>query len=76
MWTENNNTLYREFEFSGFKEAFAFMTQVAMIAEKMEHHPNWSNVYNRVNISLCTHDAGDVVTHKDHELAAAIDQIM
>ena len=52
------------------------MTRVALIAEKMDHHPNWSNVYNTVVIELCTHDAGDVVTEQDHKLAAAIDQLI
>lgn len=76
MWKEENNTLHREFEFKNFSEAFAFMTRVALIAEKMDHHPSWSNVYNKVSISLSTHDAGDVVTGKDHDLAAAIDKVL
>jgi 4a-hydroxytetrahydrobiopterin dehydratase len=75
MWKEENNQLVREFEFSDFQEAFAFMTRVAFMAEKAGHHPNWSNVYNRVTIALTTHDAGNVVTEKDRELAASIDQI-
>jgi 4a-hydroxytetrahydrobiopterin dehydratase len=75
MWKEENNKLIREFEFSDFQEAFAFMTRVAFLAEKANHHPNWSNVYNKVTIALTTHDAGNVVTEKDRELAASIDQI-
>ncbi len=75
MWTEENNRLKRTFEFSDFQEAFAFMTRVAFLAEKQNHHPNWSNVYNKVVIELCTHDAGDIVTERDHKLARAIDQI-
>lgn len=75
MWKEENNTLHRDFEFRSFSEAFAFMTRVALIAEKMDHHPSWSNVYNKVSISLSTHDAVDVVTSKDHDLAAAIDKL-
>ena len=75
MWKEENNQLKRSFKFNNFIEAFGFMTKVAMIAEKMNHHPNWSNVYNKVEISLCTHDAGDVVTDKDKKLAEAIDKI-
>ncbi len=67
MWEEKNNTLYRKFEFKNFSEAFAFMTRVALEAEKMDHHPDWSNVYNTVEISLSTHSAGDVVTEKDQE---------
>jgi len=75
MWKEEDNQLKRTFEFKSFVEAFAFMTKVALIAEKMNHHPNWSNVYNKVEIALCTHDAGDVVTEKDRKLAAAIDKL-
>jgi 4a-hydroxytetrahydrobiopterin dehydratase len=75
MWKEDNNTLSRSFEFKNFIDAFAFMTKVAFIAEKMNHHPNWSNVYNKVNISLNTHDAGNKVTEKDHKLAEAIDKV-
>jgi 4a-hydroxytetrahydrobiopterin dehydratase len=76
MWKEENNKLQRDFEFKNFMEAFAFMTRVALIAEKMDHHPSWTNVYNKVSIGLSTHDAGDVVTEKDHKLAAAIDKIL
>jgi len=75
MWKEENNTLKRNFEFSNFIEAFAFMTKVALIAEKANHHPNWSNVYNKVSITLNTHDAGDTVTEKDRKLAEAIDKV-
>ncbi len=75
MWKEENNTLKKNFEFESFIEAFAFMTRVAMIAEKMNHHPFWTNVYNKVSIELSTHDAGDVVTQRDRDLAEAIDKI-
>lgn len=75
MWTEKDNTLYRKFQFKNFSEAFAFMTQVAMIAEKMDHHPLWTNVWNSVEIWLSTHDAGNIVTEKDRKLAAAIDAL-
>ncbi|QQS60739.1 4a-hydroxytetrahydrobiopterin dehydratase [Candidatus Falkowbacteria bacterium] len=75
MWKEENNKLVREFTFKDFKEAFAFMTAVAEVVNEMDHHPEWSNVYNKVSISLCTHDAGDIVTEKDRELAARIDKI-
>jgi 4a-hydroxytetrahydrobiopterin dehydratase len=75
-WTEQNNRLKKNFKFRDFSEAFAFMTRVAMIAEKMNHHPFWTNVYNTVNIELSTHDAGDVVTDKDRTLAKAIDQLV
>ena len=76
MWEEKENQLYRSFEFKNFREAFAFMTKVALVAEKMDHHPNWTNVYNKVEIYLCTHDAGDVITEKDHKLAKAIDGLL
>ena len=64
------------FKFKDFSEAFAFMTRVALVAEKMDHHPEWTNVYNKVEIRLSTHDAGDMVTDKDRKLAAAIDTII
>ncbi len=75
MWTEENNQLKRNFQFSNFIDAFGFMTKVAFVAEKMNHHPNWSNVYNKVEIALCTHDAGNTVTEKDRKLSAEIDRI-
>lgn len=76
MWTETDNQLTRDFTFTDFSEAFAFMTRVALIAEKMDHHPWWSNVYNQVTIKLSTHDAGNTVTAKDHKLAGAIDGLV
>ncbi len=76
MWTEENNELKRTFRFADFIQAFSFMTKVAFIAEKMNHHPNWSNVYNTVEIKLKTHDAGNIVTEKDRKLAAAIDKLV
>ena len=76
MWQEHNNKLYRKFEFKNFSEAFAFMTRVALVAEKMDHHPMWTNVWNTVEVWLSTHDAGDVVTDKDHQLAKKIDAIV
>ena len=75
MWEEKNNTLYRKFQFKDFSQAFAFMTRVALEAEKMDHHPDWSNVYNTVEIRLSTHSAGDVVTDKDRKLAQKIDAL-
>lgn len=75
MWQEIDNKLIKEFQFEDFKEAFAFMTKVAQIAEELKHHPEWSNVYNKVTIKLCTHDAGDTVTDKDRELAKRIDEL-
>ena len=76
QWTEYEGRLEREFVFADFSEAFGFMTRVALLAELAGHHPDWSNSWNRVRISLTTHDAGSVVTHKDRELAAAIDRII
>ena len=73
MWKEKDNKLQRSFRFKNFVEAWAFMTEVAFHAERLKHHPNWSNVWNTVDIQLNTHDAGNIVTEKDHELAAAID---
>ena len=75
MWQEQDNQLVRDFKFTDFSDAFAFMTRVALIAEKMNHHPWWSNVYNQLTIKLSTHDAGNTVTDKDRKLAAAIDKI-
>ncbi len=76
MWKEENNTLYKKFEFNNFSEAFAFMTRVAIEAEKMDHHPRWTNVYNKVEIWLNTHDAGNIVTEKDQKLSARIDTLI
>jgi len=76
MWQETSNKLYRKFQFESFSEAFAFMTRVALEAEKMDHHPLWTNVYNTVEIWLSTHDAGDIVTEKDHKLAKRIDTLL
>ncbi len=76
MWKEENNTLKRTFEFKDFKEAFGFMAQVAITAEKMGHHPNWSNVYNKVSFELTTHDEGNKITEKDRKLAEEIDQLV
>lgn len=72
MWRETGEGLEAEFEFEDFAEAFAFMTKVASIAEEQQHHPEWSNVYNRVSIRLRTHDANNSITEKDRRLAAAI----
>ena len=75
-WVLEDNQLKRTFEFENFMEAFSFMTKVAFLAEKMDHHPNWSNVYNKVDISLCTHSANNTVTEKDRELARQIDSLV
>lgn len=76
MWKEENNKLKRSFEFKDFSEAFAFMTRVALVAEKMDHHPEWSNVWNKVNIELSTHSAGNKITEKDRALASEINKLI
>ena len=76
MWIEEKIQLKKSFAFGDFSEAFAFMTRVALLAEKHNHHPYWTNVYNKVEIFLNTHDAGDIVTEKDHKLAEAIDKLI
>ncbi len=75
VWEEKNNKLYKKFQFKNFSEAFAFMTRIALVAEKMDHHPEWKNVWNTVEIWLSTHDAGDIVTEKDRRLADKIDEL-
>ena len=73
MWIEKDNTLYAVFSFENFSAAFSFMTRVALLAEKLDHHPTWTNTWNKVEIWLSTHDAGNIVTPKDREMAAAIE---
>ena len=75
MWKEENNCLTKTFVFKDFVHAFAFMTRVAFIAEKMNHHPDWSNAWNKVIISLCTHEASNIITDRDRRLAEAIDKV-
>jgi 4a-hydroxytetrahydrobiopterin dehydratase len=75
MWEEKGHQLYKKFLFADFSEAFAFMTRVALEAEKMDHHPLWTNVWNTLEIWLSTHSAGDIVTEKDRELARRIDAL-
>lgn len=72
---EARDAIVRRVSFGDFAEAFGFMARVAILAEKADHHPEWSNVYNRVEILLTTHDAGGL-SHRDVELAAAIDGIL
>lgn len=74
-WTEREGKLCRTFRFSNFSEAFAFMVRVALLAERMGHHPEWTNVYNTVEVALSTHDAGGAITEKDRVLAAAMDKL-
>ena len=70
-WSLEGGKLHREFRFANFASAFGFMTSVALVAEKMDHHPEWSNVYSTVVVDLTTHDAGGL-TRLDFELAAAM----
>jgi 4a-hydroxytetrahydrobiopterin dehydratase len=76
MWTTTDNALCATFKFKDFTTAFAFMTEVAFAAERLQHHPNWSNVYNTVEFAITTHDKGNTITAKDHALTAAIDAIL
>lgn len=73
-WSLVNGKLHKAFQFASFIEAFGFMTKVALVAEAMNHHPEWSNVYNRVTIDLTTHDAGGI-SARDFELAAKMDSL-
>ena len=75
-WKETDNKLTKTFKFKDFNEAFGFMTRVALIAEKMDHHPTWTNTWNAVHFELSTHDAGDKVTDRDRKLAEAIDRLV
>ena len=68
--------LYRKWEFRNFADAWEFMNNVALLAEEQDHHPDWSNSYNVVEITLCSHDAGRTVTSRDHRLANAINEMM
>jgi len=76
MWKEEDNKLQQTFKFNDFVEAFGFMSKVALLAEKMNHHPEWKNVYNKVEITLTTHDKGNTITEKDRELAKAISNLI
>ena len=75
MWKDKSGKLYRKYEFKTFVEAFSFMTAVALLVEKADHHPTWTNTYNKVEIWLSTHDAGDVITPKDTKLSKQIDEL-
>ena len=75
-WQDADNRLRKTFKFRDFNEAFGFMTRVALLAEKMNHHPTWTNTWNTVSFELSTHDAGDKVTDKDRKLADAIDKLI
>ncbi|HLP32112.1 MAG TPA: 4a-hydroxytetrahydrobiopterin dehydratase [Bacteroidia bacterium] len=74
-WTEENNQLSKTFKFNSFAEAISWMVKASFIIEKMNHHPEWSNVYNKVHVVLRSHDAGNIVTDRDRELAKALDTL-
>ena len=74
-WTEKDNNLVGEFVFEDFSQAWAFMTEVAILAERKNHHPDWTNVWNREVITITTHDEGDIITEKDRKLADSISKI-
>ena len=76
MWTESDNKLNKEFKFKDFNEAISFINRIAVVSEESNHHPEIYNVYNKVIISLCTHDQGSVVTDKDYDLAKKIDDLL
>jgi len=76
MWIEEDNKLKKTFTFNNFVDAFGFMSKVAIVAEKINHHPNWSNVYNTVSFELCTHDADNTITNRDRKLASEIDKLV
>ncbi|TDQ07167.1 4a-hydroxytetrahydrobiopterin dehydratase [Pedobacter metabolipauper] len=76
QWQEVENKLYKAIIFKDFQEAFAFMVKVAFLAEKNNHHPKWTNEWNKVEMWLSTHDAGDIVTEKDRVLAKQIDELL
>jgi 4a-hydroxytetrahydrobiopterin dehydratase len=73
-WKEENNTLSKTFEFASFEEAIQFMQNAAPFISETDHHPTWSNTYNRVEVKLTTHDAGNKITEKDRKLAAYLDK--
>lgn len=74
-WIEKDNKLVKTFVFNDFTEAMIWMMKAAFVIEKINHHPEWTNVYNKVSVSLCTHDAGNTITEKDQQLAALLDKV-
>lgn len=74
-WIERDNTLRKTFEFNTFLDAISWMNKAAIIIEEMNHHPEWTNVYNKVHVTLCTHDAGNVITNLDRALAKKLDEL-
>ena len=74
-WIIDNKTIKKEFKFENFIEAFGFMSKVALLSEKIDHHPDWQNIYNKVKINLTTHDKGGITTN-DTKLAESIDRLI
>lgn len=74
-WTEHNNRLQKTFKFKTFSDAIEWMRKAAVKIDEIDHHPEWTNVYNKVHVVLCTHDVGNIITEKDRELARILDQI-
>ena len=74
-WIEENNTLKKTFVFSDFMEAMQWMQKASTLIDDMNHHPEWKNVYNKIEVTLCTHDAGNIITEKDRRLAKILDSI-
>jgi len=75
-WTESDGKLTREFRFADFAQAWGFMSRVALLAEKHDHHPEWTNVWNTVTIALTSHDAGSTVTDRDRRMAEEINRLL
>ena len=75
MWKENNNKLEKDFTFNNFKDALEFINKVGDLSERLNHHPEIYNIYNKVTLKLSTHDMGDIVTDKDYQLSSEIDKI-
>ena len=74
-WIEKENRLEKTFEFKSFSDAISWMVKASFYIEKKDHHPTWTNVYNKVHVILCTHSAGNTITEKDREIADFLDQI-
>jgi 4a-hydroxytetrahydrobiopterin dehydratase len=74
-WLETNGALTKTFVFADFDEAWRFMEKVSVVVKQADHHPKWTNIYNKVSFELSTHDAGDLVTEKDRDLAEKIDSL-
>ena len=74
-WTEKENSLQKTFKFKTFGDAMAWMVKASYHIEKIDHHPEWTNVYNTIRVVLRTHSAGDIITEKDRQLAALLDEL-